>query len=140
MKNTFFQTLNFPRQPTAQIFEFQISTSYCNFKIYIRIIVCFDVTLVLVVFILFDKMCVIFNKIKKIKKLKSYYFSNATAQNLKQILRSSLREWKDKSFILKKNINKCFLNIMCSLQNSRKWKRRIRTKMLQRVKRPLNSK
>ena len=120
MKNTFFQTLNFPRQPTAQIFEFQISTSYRNFKIYIRIIVCFDVTLVLVVFILFDKMCVIFNKIKKIKKLKSYYFSNATTQNLKQILRSSLREWKDKSFILKKNINKYFLNIMCSLQNSRK--------------------
>ena len=36
-------------------------------------------------------------------------------------------------FFLKKSTNKCFLDILCSLQNSRKWKRRIRTNKRQRV-------
>ena len=66
--------LNFPRQHTAQVFELQISTHYLNFKIHIRIIVCFDVTFVLVVFILFDKIYVIFNRIENELKKKLLFF------------------------------------------------------------------
>ena len=53
-KKTLFQSIYFPRLPSS-LFEFQISTSYYNFKIHKELIMCFDVTFVLVVFILLEK-------------------------------------------------------------------------------------
>ena len=53
------------------------------------------------VFILFDikgYRNIFFSKSEKIKR---YFFGNATIKKLKEIVRSSLRHWKDQSFYYK---------------------------------------